>query len=75
MIKRMMVEGRPATVAYITNNFEPVSPDDADMVKVAFDDGEVRFGVKAETDKLKGEWRSQKRRAEALLKDWLSSRA
>jgi len=47
MIKRMTVEGRMATVAYVTNDMEPVSPDDADMVKVVFDDGEVRFGVKA----------------------------
>ena len=38
-IRRMTVEGRPATVSYISYSFEPMPPDDADMVKVVFDDG------------------------------------
>ena len=53
MITRDTIEGRPATVAYINDRFEPVSADDATMVKVIFDDGEVRFGIKSEKDKRK----------------------
>ena len=42
-----------------TMQFEPVSPDDADEVKVVFDDGEIRFGVKSAQDQLNSKlgWR------------------
>ena len=43
MIQREMIEGREATVAYITDAMEPVEPEDADLKKVIFDDGDVWF--------------------------------
>ena len=69
MIKRMTVEGRAATVAYVTNDFKPASPDDADLVEIVFDTGEVRIGIKSEPDKRKMLWQREKARAQALLKD------
>ena len=69
MITRMEVEARMATVAYVNNEMEPVSPDDADMVKIIFDDGEVRFGVRAEPNTRKSQYAAEKRRAHAWLKD------
>ena len=68
MITRDTIEGRPATVAYINDRFEPARADDATMVKVVFDDGEVRFGIKSEKDKRKSLWRREKAKARALLK-------
>jgi len=48
MIKREVVEGRPATVAYMNDHLEPVSEAEATVVKVVFDGGPVRvmFGRK-----------------------------
>lgn len=40
MIERVVVEGRPATAAYINSDFEPVGKDQATLVKIIFDDGE-----------------------------------
>lgn len=41
MIERQVIDGRPATVAYLTANFEPADADSAELVKVIFDDGET----------------------------------
>jgi hypothetical protein len=45
MIERQEVGGRPAVVAYLTAKFEPTDKDAAQIVKVVFDDGEIRFLV------------------------------
>lgn len=46
MIQRATVDGRPATVVYVDKDFEPTTAEAAVMVKVIFDDGEVRFGYR-----------------------------
>jgi hypothetical protein len=43
MIVQQNVSGRPATVAYLTSDFEPANDDAYDFAKVIFDDGEVVF--------------------------------
>lgn len=60
MIERVTIDGRQATAAYVDKDFEPAARADATMVKVVFDDGEVRFGyrtgdVPAATTEVKGE--------------------
>lgn len=45
MLEKTVIEGRPASVAYLDRNFVPVDADDATMVKVIFDDGEVMFAT------------------------------
>lgn len=42
-IRRTEVGGRPATVSYLTREFEPATPDEYDVVKIEYDDGEVTF--------------------------------
>lgn len=44
MIERQVIEDRPATVAYLTLDMIPTTSADAEMVKIKFDDGEIRFG-------------------------------
>jgi len=44
MIERAQVDGKPATIAYIGENFEPADKDTALYVKVIFDDGTAMFG-------------------------------
>jgi len=66
-ITRETIEGRTATVTFINDDFVPVEPDDATLIKIIFDDGEIRFGVKSAQDRLKSQFRSEKRRAQALL--------
>jgi DNA topoisomerase-1 len=46
MIERTEIDGSPATVAYLTTDFEPATPATAEMVKVIFDDGRVVFAHK-----------------------------
>jgi hypothetical protein len=41
MIFRQTIDGRDATIAYLTNKFAPAAPDAAQFVKVLFDDGEM----------------------------------
>lgn len=43
MIERQKIDGREATVAYLTAEFGPTEKDDAELVKVIFDDGETIF--------------------------------
>src|SRR5262249_31947815 len=50
-IQRQTINGRKATVAYIKRDFTPVSPADAEMAKVVFDDGDVIF-LSPATDEL-----------------------
>jgi hypothetical protein len=46
MITREVVNGKPATVAFLNDRWEPVAPEHATMVEVTFDDGRVMFGTK-----------------------------
>jgi hypothetical protein len=41
MIERQVISDRPASVAYLTNEFAPATADTAQYVKVLFDDGEM----------------------------------
>lgn len=41
MIEHTVIDGRPATIAYIGANFEPADQATAHMVKVLFDDGQM----------------------------------
>ena len=41
MIERQKIEGRDATVAYLTADFAPASADTAALVKVIYDGGEM----------------------------------
>ena len=43
MIERQTIDGRDATIAYLTNKFAPATVDTAQYVKVLFDDGELFF--------------------------------
>jgi hypothetical protein len=43
MIENTTVNGKLATVAYITRDFTPASKEDAEMAKVLFEDGGVAF--------------------------------
>jgi hypothetical protein len=45
MIERQTIDGRDATIAYLTNKFAPATADTAQYVKVIFDDGEMLFLV------------------------------
>jgi len=40
MIEHTTVEGKPATVAYVDDKFNPVDKDKATLIKVRWDDGE-----------------------------------
>jgi hypothetical protein len=40
-LKRIRVDGRDASVAYLDNDFEPVEFENATIMKVFFDDGET----------------------------------
>lgn len=44
MIERQSIGGRMATVAYLTADFLLTTSDDAAVVKIKFDDGEILFG-------------------------------
>ena len=41
MIERRQIDGKQSTVAYLNNDFEPCDPEDAELVKVIFDNGDV----------------------------------
>jgi hypothetical protein len=38
MIERGLVDGKPATIAYITKDFKPCGKHEADLCKVIFDE-------------------------------------
>ena len=43
MIERQIVDGRPATIAYLNTDMTPSDFRDAPLVKIIFDDGETRW--------------------------------
>lgn len=49
MIERTTVNGKRATVAYLDDDFNPVSKEDATLVKVIYDDGTRAFMAGPET--------------------------
>lgn len=53
MIEQIEVEGRPATVSYLTDDFRPVDKAAATLIKVIFgdDEGGILFGVPVRKDK------------------------
>ena len=46
MITRETVDGKLATVSYLTTDWEPCAPKNAELVKIVFDDGGVLFGTR-----------------------------
>ena len=57
MIERTEINGKSATVAYLTmgpkGEFNLVKPDKATLVKVTYDDGSVVFGTRDTAEKPK----------------------
>ena len=43
MIERLTIDGRAASVAYLTGDMQPAPKDNAELVKIIFDDGEIQF--------------------------------
>lgn len=43
MIEQQTIDGREATIAYMDMDWNPVGKDDAELVKIVFDDGEMLF--------------------------------
>jgi hypothetical protein len=43
MIERQTVDGKPATVIYLTSDFQPADKQSATLIKLWFDDGDVVF--------------------------------
>ena len=60
MIERVKIGGRDAYAAYLSAEMEPRGRDDAELVKITFDDGEVTFARMASDD-------GKKRRADAAV--------
>lgn len=54
MIERQTIDGREASVAYLSADFQPASRDDWYLAKVIFDDGEVVFVRNVEADEETG---------------------
>jgi hypothetical protein len=50
MIEKQTIDGREASVAYLTQDFEPAGKEDWYLAKVIFDDGEVVFVRNVEAD-------------------------
>lgn len=50
MIERAIIDGREATVAYLTDDFEPADRDTATLFKIIFDDGQVAFAREGSGD-------------------------
>jgi hypothetical protein len=55
MIENMTIEGRPATVQYLTADFRPIDAANAEMVRIVFEDGETRWAFPSEDDKTPDE--------------------
>ena len=49
MTTRETVNGKLATVTHLTEAWVPCAPEEAAIVKVVFDDGEVLFGFAKES--------------------------
>jgi hypothetical protein len=68
MLKEMDIDGRPASVMFMTDDFVPVDPEMATMIKAHFLDeqGGVLFLTREPSEKLKA-WRLARERARELL--------
>lgn len=69
MQKEMEIDGRPASVMFMNDDFVPVDEEMATMVKAHFLDerGGVLFMSREPSEKLKA-WRRERDRARELLK-------
>lgn len=45
MIETTMVNGKPATVAYLTRSFEPCEAEKAELVKIIYESGDISFAI------------------------------
>jgi hypothetical protein len=45
MIERQTIDGKDATVAYLSADFTPVDADKAELIKIIYDDGNVVFAT------------------------------
>jgi hypothetical protein len=45
MIEHREIDGRPASVVYLDEDMAPAERDDATIVKILFDDGEIKWLV------------------------------
>lgn len=43
MIRQEIIDGRAATLSYLSNAFEPANEETAQLIKIVFDDGESVF--------------------------------
>jgi predicted SnoaL-like aldol condensation-catalyzing enzyme len=55
MIEKQEIDGRPAMVAYLTENMEPASKDDWRLAKVMFEDGEIVFVTNVKVEEAAGD--------------------
>lgn len=46
MLERTVIDGKPATVAYLRGKMQPATKEDHTYVKVMFDNGDVVFATK-----------------------------
>jgi hypothetical protein len=50
MIERTIIDGRVASVAYLTDDFQPAGIETATLLKIIFDDGMVAFARNSDAD-------------------------
>lgn len=50
MIERGVVNGKPATLAYVKSGFQPCDKSEATMIKVIFDDGSMALVMANQED-------------------------
>jgi hypothetical protein len=50
MIERTNIDGRAASVAYLTDDFQPAGIETATLLKIIFDDGTVAFARNSDSD-------------------------
>jgi len=50
MIKRETIDGKEAWAAYLTRDMEPADEDEAELIKLIFDDGKVMFLMASDDD-------------------------
>jgi hypothetical protein len=54
MITKQKIGGREATVVYLTMAFVPTTEAKAELIKIIYDDGEMKFAVPASTKEETG---------------------
>lgn len=46
MRERIKVDGKKGTAVYLTKDFKPVKKEQAEMVKIIYDNGDIQFGTR-----------------------------